>query len=128
MAFDKHVRRGHPIVLSLLVFFGIIELAISAWLTSRFNKFHDNSSSTEKTRVEYTLFASCWTVVTSLFFGLLFFQSPTGALTSILVHIVWLVLSWIIWTAAAAAITQMLGGGMSNPFSLQLSIHLTQTF
>jgi len=113
MAFDNHLRRGHPIVLSLLILFGIIELAISAWLTSRFNRFHDNNGSSEKTRVQYTLFASVWTVVTALFFGLMFFQSPSGALTSILVHIVWLVLTWIIWTAAAAAITQMLGGGLN---------------
>ncbi|KAE9408875.1 hypothetical protein BT96DRAFT_953774 [Gymnopus androsaceus JB14] len=113
MAFDDHIRRGHPIVFSLLVLFGIVELAISAWLTSRFSKFHDNNNLSEASRVHYTLFTSCWTVVTALFLGLLFFQSPTGALTSILVHVVWLTLTWIFWTACAAAVTEMLGGGLN---------------
>ncbi|EEB92011.1 hypothetical protein MPER_09539 [Moniliophthora perniciosa FA553] len=58
MAMDKHVKRGHPIVFGLMILFGIIELAISAWLVSRFNKRHDNFSGTESDRVRYILFAS----------------------------------------------------------------------
>ncbi|KAK7464230.1 hypothetical protein VKT23_006396 [Stygiomarasmius scandens] len=114
MAFDSHLRRGHPITFGLMIVFGIIELALSAWLTSRFNARHDYSSLTERDRVRFVLFASCWTVVLGLFYGILFWHSSTGSvLTSVASHLVFLILSWIIWTAAAASVTEMLGGGLN---------------
>ncbi|KAF5392172.1 hypothetical protein D9757_001605 [Collybiopsis confluens] len=114
MSFDSHIQRGHPVITFLLALFGIVELAISSWLTSRFNRFHDYTDLSERDRVRFTLFASTWTVSTALFIGLMFtFHSSASAATSILVHVVWLFLTWVIWTAAAAAITEMLGGGLN---------------
>ncbi|KAF9061439.1 hypothetical protein BDP27DRAFT_1301112 [Rhodocollybia butyracea] len=113
MGFSNHIRRGHPIISFLLILFGIIALSLSAWLTARFNRFNDFTDISERDRVRFTLFASIWTVVTTALFGGLFWVSPEGAMTSILVHVVWLVLTWIIWTAAAAAVTEMLGGGLN---------------
>jgi Membrane-associating domain len=114
MTFDSHIRRGHPIICSLLALFGIVELAISAWLTARFNRFQDYSDISERDRVRFTLFASTWTVSTSIFLGLMFtLHSASSALTNTLVHIIWLFLTWVIWTAAAAAVTEMLGGGLN---------------
>ncbi|KAJ4482370.1 hypothetical protein J3R30DRAFT_3458672 [Lentinula aciculospora] len=114
MVFDSHIRRGHPILFSLVAFFGIIELALSAWLTARFDKLHDYSDISERDRVRFTLFASIWTLVTAAFFGVLFsFHSASSALTSVLMHVIWGFLTWVIWTAAAAAVTQMLGGGLN---------------
>ncbi|KIY65939.1 hypothetical protein CYLTODRAFT_423879 [Cylindrobasidium torrendii FP15055 ss-10] len=111
---DGHIRRGHPIIFGLLILFGIVELAISAWLTSRFSKYHNESSGSEESRVNYTLFCSIWTVVLGAVYLVLFFYAATGsALTSILSHIVFFSLTWIFWTAAAAAITEMLGGGLN---------------
>jgi hypothetical protein len=34
-------------------------------------------------------------------------------MTSVMSHIIFLLLTWIIWTAGAAAVTQMLGGGLN---------------
>ncbi|KAF7290211.1 hypothetical protein MIND_01334600 [Mycena indigotica] len=114
MAIDHHVRRGHPITFGLMIFFGIIELSLAAWLTSQFNKHHNASSGTERDRVRFTLFASTWTVVFSTLFLILFAHSATGSvLTSVLAHLFYLGLTWLIWTAAAAAVTEMLGGGLN---------------
>ncbi|KAJ3731192.1 hypothetical protein DFJ43DRAFT_431254 [Lentinula guzmanii] len=114
MVLDTHIRRGHPILFSLLILFGIIVLSLSAWLTARFDRFHDYTDLSERDRVRFTLFASIWTVVTAALFGALFvFHSTSSAITSIISHVVWLVLTWIIWTASAAAVTEMLGGGLN---------------
>ncbi|KAF5340482.1 hypothetical protein D9758_014552 [Tetrapyrgos nigripes] len=113
MALETHVRRGHPITFGLLVIFGIVELAISAWLVSRFHARHDFSSLTERDRVAFTLFASCWTVVLGFFYGILFWHSAAGSiLTSVASHMIFLFLTWVFWTAAAASITVELGGGL----------------
>ncbi|KAJ7146531.1 hypothetical protein C8R44DRAFT_691006 [Mycena epipterygia] len=114
MTMDTHVRRGHPITLGLIIFFGIIELSLAAWLTSHFNQHQNERTISERDRVRFTLFASTWTIVFSTLFLILFAHSATGSiLTSVLAHLVFLGLTWIIWTAAAAAITQMLGGGLN---------------
>ncbi|KAK7063476.1 hypothetical protein R3P38DRAFT_2818694 [Favolaschia claudopus] len=111
---DTHMRRGHPITLGLMIFFGIIELSLSAWLTSQFNKHNNNRTTDERDRVRFTLFASTWTIAFSALFLMLFAHSPNGSmLTSVLSHLVFLGLTWIAWTAAAAAVTQMLGGGLN---------------
>ncbi len=41
-----------------------------------------------------------------------------GVISSIASHAVWLFITWIFWTATAASITHMLGGGLdcSNTF------------
>ncbi|KAJ6541530.1 hypothetical protein B0H19DRAFT_316853 [Mycena capillaripes] len=114
MSMDTHVRRGHPITLGLIIFFGIIELSLSAWLTSQFNKHNDEVNLSERDRVRFTLFASTWTIVFSALFLILFAHSANGSiLTSVLAHLVFLGFTWIIWTAAAAAVTEMLGGGLN---------------
>ncbi|KAJ7045270.1 hypothetical protein C8F04DRAFT_1249697 [Mycena alexandri] len=124
---NTHVRRGHPITLGLMILFGIIELSLSAWLTSQFNRFHNERTLSERDRVRFTLFTSTWTVVWAALLLLLFAHSATGSmLTSVLAHLVLpaylydlqlifpsLGFTWLLWTAAAAAITDMLGGGLN---------------
>ncbi|KAK7035932.1 aldehyde dehydrogenase [Favolaschia claudopus] len=114
MGMSTHVRRGHPIVFGLIIFFGIIELALSAWLTSKFNMLHNQRSLTERDRVRFTLFTSTWTIFFSGLLIMLFWHSSDGSiLTSIISHLIILGFSWIMWTAVAAAITEMLGGGLN---------------
>ncbi|KAF8079276.1 hypothetical protein FPV67DRAFT_1558363 [Lyophyllum atratum] len=114
MAIDNWVRRGHPIIFGLLIVVSIIELAISAWLTSRFNSRHDYLNLGERDKIRYALFCSTWTIAGSFFFLALFLHSATGSiLTSVLAHLVYLFLTWLFWTAAAIAITTMLGGGLN---------------
>ncbi|KAJ7683138.1 hypothetical protein B0H17DRAFT_1074662 [Mycena rosella] len=114
MSMDTHVRRGHPITFGLIILFGIIELSLAAWLTSQFNKHPFDHTISERDRVHFTLFASTWTIVFSALFLVLFMHSANGSiLTSVLAHLVFLALTWIIWTAAAAAVTQMIGGGLN---------------
>ncbi|GLB41881.1 hypothetical protein LshimejAT787_1004810 [Lyophyllum shimeji] len=103
-----------PVIFSILVAFSIIELAISAWLTARFNLRHDYINVGERDKVRYTLFCATWTIAGSGFFLILFLHSATGSvLTSILAHLIYLSLTWIFWVAAAIAITTMLGGGLN---------------
>ncbi|KAF8221795.1 hypothetical protein L208DRAFT_1462280 [Tricholoma matsutake] len=114
MGMDTVVRRGHPIAFSILLLFSIIEIAISSWLVSRYNSHHNYRNFTNRDRVRYTLFASTWTVVGSIFYLILFLHSPDGSiLTSVASHLVFLSLTWIIWTAAAISITTMLSGGLN---------------
>ncbi|KAI0701265.1 hypothetical protein C8T65DRAFT_275671 [Cerioporus squamosus] len=112
--FDRHVRRGHPVVFSLIIFFSIIELAISSWLTSRFNLRHDYLSLSVRDRTRFILFDCCWTIFFGvLYFGMFLYRPTGGFLTSVLSHAVFLILTWILWTAGAAAITAALGGGLN---------------
>lgn len=113
MGFDTHIRRGHPVVFSLIVLFSVIELAISAWLVSRFN-MHHNASKSEQDRVRFLLFTSIWTVVFGSFYMILFLHSASGSMaTSVLSHGIFLFITWVFWTAGAAAITSTLGGGLN---------------
>jgi len=114
MQIDNHIKRGHPIVFGLLIFFGIIELSLSAFLTSKFNQHHNYRNLSERDRVRFVLFCSTWTVTFSTLFLVLFLHSATGSvLTSVGAHLLFLTLTWIMWTAAAAAVTEMLGGGLN---------------
>ncbi|KAI0043805.1 hypothetical protein FA95DRAFT_1574884 [Auriscalpium vulgare] len=113
MAIDNHVRRGHPIIFGLLLLFGLVELALAAWLTSRFHTHHNAPNQSILDRTHFALFTACWTVFFSLLLGLLFLRSATGGglLTSVASHGVILALTWIFWSAVAASITAALGGG-----------------
>lgn len=113
MAFRDHMQRGYPFVLGLIILFSIIQLAVSAWLTSRFNARHDYFSVTERDRTRFILFASIWTTVLSSCYLLFFFAMPTNPLSSVLSLMVFLILTWIFWTAGAASITATLGGGLN---------------
>ncbi|KAI0271439.1 hypothetical protein BC834DRAFT_442485 [Gloeopeniophorella convolvens] len=113
MAYDTHVRRGHPIFFTLLVVFAIIELAISAWLTARYNSRHDYLSKTERDRVEFLLFCSIWTVFLSPFLAASFLFASGSVLASVASHVIFLFLTWVFWLSGAAAITDSLGGGLN---------------
>ncbi|KAG1886282.1 hypothetical protein F4604DRAFT_1918008 [Suillus subluteus] len=113
MAFDAHMRRGHPIVFSLIILFSIIELAISAWLTSRFNAHNNYFSLTERDSTRFLLFTSIWTIVLSGAYMFFFFSLSGHVLSSVASHILFLFLTWVFWTAGAASITSALGGGLN---------------
>jgi len=114
MGFDSHIRRGHPITFGLIVFFSIIEVAISAWLVAHYNTNHNFTDKSEQDRVRFLLFTSSWTVIFGAAYMGLFLYSPSGSpVTSVLSHGVFLLITWIFWTAGAAAITSTLGGGLN---------------
>jgi hypothetical protein len=73
-------------VTGLLIFFAILELALTAWLTARYGR----TGAPNKSLVDiahFALFTSIWTVLFSALFGILFFHSRTGSvLTSIASH------------------------------------------
>jgi len=112
MALENWVRRGHPILLAVIIFFSIIEGALATWLTVRYNQHHNWSSIAERNDARFLTFTSWWTVIVSFFIGALFWHNASGSvLTSVLAHVVVLGLTWIFWTAGAAAITAAIGGG-----------------
>lgn len=90
-----------------------LQLAISAFLVARFNSNDNASSITERDRTRYVLFASIFTLVFSPFFLSFFLLSSSNILVSTGSHLIFLGLCWVIWTAAAAAVTDMLGGGLA---------------
>ncbi|KZO89542.1 hypothetical protein CALVIDRAFT_47877 [Calocera viscosa TUFC12733] len=113
--YDRHVRRGHPIVFGLIIFFGIIEGSISTWLISRYNHSGGYPTTAFRDRTGLTAFTSWWTVLFGIIYLVLFLHSAsTGSmLTSVTSHGIWLFITWILWTACAASITAMLGGGVN---------------
>jgi len=112
---NQHVRRGHPAIFGLLIFFGVIEVSISAWLTAKYGKHHNATRSSQVIRTHFILFASCWTVVMSAIYLGVFqvFWSSGFLFTSVASHFIYLFFTWILWIAGAAAITQTLGGGLN---------------
>lgn len=64
------------------------QLAIAAWLTSRFNAHHNYLSVTVRDRTRFLLFTSAWTIVFSFLFMILFLHSAANgsALTSVGSH------------------------------------------
>ncbi|KAG9085187.1 hypothetical protein FRC07_013438, partial [Ceratobasidium sp. 392] len=134
MGLDTHVRRGHPskletdatvpaidilislssVTFGLLIFFGIIEGAIATWLTTRFNRHHNYLNLGVRDRTRLLTFTSWWTVLFCAILLAFFLRSPTGSIaTSVLVHLVFLGITWVLWTAGAASITAALGGGIN---------------
>jgi hypothetical protein len=94
--------------------FALIEMCIAAWLTARYNSRHDYPFRAVRTRVRYILFCSVWTIAIGLVYLILFWVTAVGSvITSVASHFIFLFITFILWLAAAAAITQSLGGGLS---------------
>ncbi|CDZ97870.1 Marvel domain [Phaffia rhodozyma] len=113
MAVDTHVNRGHPILFGLLIVFTIIEGAISTWLVNTYNRHNNYPDGSIRDRSRFICFLSWWTLVFSIIFVALFQIKKDSILTSVASHGIWLILTWILWLAAAASITDALGGGLN---------------
>ncbi|KAI5120838.1 hypothetical protein M0805_007025 [Coniferiporia weirii] len=111
--YDRHVRRGHPIIFGLMVFFSIVEGIITAWLAARYRTHHNYPSIAVRDRTSFLVFTSWWTVLFgSLYIAFFLHRSLSGSvLASVGSHGFFLILTWIFWTAGAASITAALGGG-----------------
>jgi len=107
---DAALRKGHPIAFGAIVVFAIIEMCIAAWITAKYNANHNFPNSGLRARVRYILLVSVWTIIfCSAYLGL-FMYMAANMITSVASHFVFLFLTWILWLAAAAALTQSLGG------------------
>lgn len=65
-----------------------LQLAISAWLTSRYNAHHNYLSITERDRTRFLLFTSIWTVVISALYSGFFFGLTDSVVSSVGSHAV----------------------------------------
>ncbi|CAE6401229.1 unnamed protein product [Rhizoctonia solani] len=113
MGLSTHIRRGHPITFGLLIFFGIIDGAIATWLTARYKQHRNWLSISVRDRTHLLLFTSWWTVLLSAIILALFMRSSSSKFASILVHLIFLGITWVFWTAGAASITASMGGGIN---------------
>jgi len=112
MSLNPVFRYGHPVIFTILILFSIVTLSDSAFLVSKHNSLHNFTNLGERDRVRYILFTSIWTLVTAPVFMVLFLLAPIGhPLTSVATHLIYLFITWVLWTAAASAITATLGGG-----------------
>jgi len=102
------LRRGYFTFFIVLVVIAIIVLAISAWLTARYDSNYPFT--TERDRVHFLLFCSIWTTLLSPIFPTLLLLGLAEVLTTIAAHVVFLFLSWVFWLSGAAAITASLDG------------------
>ncbi|KAF9474991.1 hypothetical protein BDN70DRAFT_884272 [Pholiota conissans] len=113
MGMESIFRVGQPIMFGMLVVFAIIEMCISAWVTAKYNSRGDAPNSGVRARVRYILFCSIWTIVFGSGYLVVFLVAATSFLASIASHFLFLAVTWILWLAAAAAITQTLGGSLN---------------
>jgi len=113
MSMDAAVRRGHPIMFGSIILFSIIEMCIAAWITARYNSHHNFPTVGIQARVRYVLFLTIWTILFGTAYMTMFLLSPDGLFTSVFSHWVFLTITWILWVAAAAALTQTLGGALN---------------
>jgi hypothetical protein len=104
---------GHHIAFGVLLIFAIVELYLAAYLTAKYNANHNFPNLKARCRVRYLLFTSIWTIVFATAYLIGFFVSATSLFASVVSHFVFLFLTWILWLAAAVAITQMLGGTLN---------------
>lgn len=109
---DAVMRKGHPIMFGAIVVFSIIEMCIAAWITAKYNAHHNDPNSGLRARVRFTLFVSVWTVLFGSAYFVLFFTMAGSMITSVASHLVFITITWILWLAAAAALTQSLGGAL----------------
>ena len=66
----------------------ILQLAISAWLTARYNSRHDFLSTTERDRVRFLLFCSIWTTFLSPIFPVVLSLESLEVFTSVAAHLI----------------------------------------
>ncbi|KAF8816211.1 hypothetical protein BYT27DRAFT_7185025 [Phlegmacium glaucopus] len=109
---DAAIRKGHPIMFGGIILFSIIEMCIAAWITAKYNANHNFPNSGLRARVRYILFISIWTIVLSSLYLGLFLTMAGSMISSVASHFVFLVVTWIFWLAAAAALTQSVGGAL----------------
>jgi len=105
-------RRGHPVLFGILLVFGIIEGAVTAWLVNQYD-YYGYPNSSIRDRVRFLVFTAWWTVVFSAGYIAVFFTAPGSFLASIASHGVWVFITWVFWLSGAAALTAALGGGLS---------------
>jgi len=113
MAMDSLIRIGHPITFGALVVFSIIEMCISAWLTTKYNAHHNYPSLSVRDRVRYLLFVSIWTILFGSVYLVGFLMASGTFLASVASHFIFLLLTWVLWLAGAAAITAAVGGNLN---------------
>ncbi|EOR00669.1 hypothetical protein E3P92_03073 [Wallemia ichthyophaga] len=120
MATETAIKKGHPIYFGVLILFSIVLMSISAFLVDRYNSDDSFLSEGVSNTVRYILFCSLWTIVTASAYLVGFLAVPMGSggvLLSVASHLIWVVLTFCIWLAGAAAITAELGGGVSCKFA-----------
>jgi len=107
------MRKGLPIMYGGIIVFSIIEMCIAAWITAKYNANHNSPNSGLRARVRYILFVSIWTILASSVYLGLFLTMAGSVISSVASHIVYLSVTWIFWLAAAAALTQSVGGSLN---------------
>ncbi|KIM49745.1 hypothetical protein M413DRAFT_15625 [Hebeloma cylindrosporum] len=110
---NRIVRLGWPIAFGALIVFSIIEMSIAAWITAKYNAHHNFPTSGTRARVRYAIFVSVWTIIFGTLYLIGFLTAPTSIFSSVVSHFFFLFITWILWMAAAAVITQTLGGALN---------------
>ena len=105
---ESHIKRGHPIVFGLILFFALIEGCITAWLgtfsilletvhilmaVSRFNSDDNYPNNSYRDRIRFLLFVSWWTVVFTAGYLAFFIINAGSFLVSIASHGIFLALT-----------------------------------
>ena len=78
--------------------------------------------------MRFFLFVGWWTVIFSAIYLGLFLTGVGGVFTSIAGHGIWLLLTWLFWTAAAGALSNAVGTSCSPGYYYCNSLRALQAF
>jgi hypothetical protein len=120
----------------------LLQLSISAWLTSRYNDHHNFLSTSERDRVRFLLFCSVWSTFLSPILPVLVLLEWAQFMAGLAAHVILcaifislrsvlpsilisgsIFLSWVFWLSGAAAITESLGGGLNCEYVARTYIY-----
>ncbi|KAG0140325.1 hypothetical protein CROQUDRAFT_665342 [Cronartium quercuum f. sp. fusiforme G11] len=103
-------RISHLAVFTLLMIGCLGAIVTSGILVGEYNKGEIPPTNSIETRARYLLFCGIWTILFSLGWVLGLNSSPDQILFSIAGHLIWLLVTLVLFVSGAAALTSVIRG------------------
>lgn len=107
----RGIRRYHPILFSLITAIAIALLGLTAWTHHQYSKFgltRGVLGTGLSRRLDFLIFLSVWTTVFGAAYIIFAHTGRFGAIASHASHVLWLLITWIMWLIGAALYHQYL--------------------
>ncbi|EDP43537.1 hypothetical protein MGL_1750 [Malassezia globosa CBS 7966] len=109
MELSSAIRLGHPIAFSLFIFFSLVVAIIASAVTADFNSNGGYDKTVTRDSTRFMVFTGWWSFLFGVIFLVLFLTGTGGVASSIAVHGVVLLITWIFWLCGSAALSNVVG-------------------
>ncbi|KAL1408391.1 hypothetical protein Q8F55_005203 [Vanrija albida] len=99
-------RKASVAIVIVLFVASVIEGSVTGWLVHNYNKQDDYPSSSIKTRIRYLVFASWWSVLWTIVYGVMLITPWAWSVANVVIQSILLFMTWAFWLGGAAALTQ----------------------